>query len=158
MTRQQALEVIWRRLLIVFVGVIALSVVIVLFAGNLRTSFLIFITGNIGGYVAVHKSLAELKDVELAELSRSWLGIIVPSIVGGLLAYVLYLLFLSGILAGELFPDFEPHPDAPRGFESLLFQYGKSMEDYGKLFFWSFIAGFNQKYVVDIINSVRSKP
>ena len=27
-----------------------------------------------------------------------------------------------------------------------------------KTFFWSFVAGFNQKYVVDIINSVKTKP
>jgi hypothetical protein len=157
MTRQEALEVIWRRLLIVFVSVLMLSIIIVIFAGDLRTSILIFTIGNIGSYVAVHKSLSDLTDTELIQLSKSWLGIIVPSFVGGILAFVLYLLFLSKILEGALFPTFEPHPDAPRGFESLFAQYGKSMTDYAKLFFWSFVAGFNQKYVVDVINSVRSK-
>jgi hypothetical protein len=37
-------------------------------------------------------------------------------------------------------------------------QHGKEMTDYAKLLFWSFVAGFNQKYVVDIINSVKGKP
>ncbi len=157
MTRQDALDVAWKRLLFVLVILVVLCVTIAVFAGDFRTSILILLSGNIGGYVAVHRSLGQLTDNEVVQLSNSWFGIIVPSFVGGILAFVLYLLFLSELVAGEMFPKFEPNPEAAKGFESLFEQHGESMVDYAKVFFWSFIAGFNQKYVVDVINSVRSK-
>ncbi|MCD4674935.1 MAG: hypothetical protein K8S18_02935 [Desulfobacula sp.] len=84
-------------------------------------------------------------------------SIIVPSLVGGILAIILYLLFLSGIVAGDLFPVFIPDEDVRTGFDSIFDQHAKEMKDYAKILFWSFVAGFNQKYVVDIINSITSK-
>ncbi len=66
MTRQEALEIIWGRLLIVFVSVLAFTIVIVRFGNNFRTSILIFVSGNIGGYAAVHRNLRELTDIELS--------------------------------------------------------------------------------------------
>ena len=157
MTRQEALRALWGRLLIVFAGIVVVGVAIAYYGAGLRTTVFIFLAGNIGGYVAIHRSLSELSDAELKELSGSWLAMIVPSFVGGILAFVLYLLFLSNILKGELFPDFHAREDAEPGFDTLLKQYGKSMSDYAKLLVWSFIAGFNQKYVVDVIDSIRSR-
>lgn len=54
--------------------------------------------------------------------------------------------------------SFPADSDAPKGLESLVAQHAEGMSAYAKLFFWSFVAGFNQKYVVDIINSVKTKP
>lgn len=157
MTRQQALEIVWRRLFVIFVLLLAVIAAITFFAGDMRVSLLLFFIGNIGGYVTIHKSLANLKDGELIELSASWLGIVVPSFVGGILALVLYLLFLSNILSGEIFPQFAADDNVPKGVESIFAQHATGMSEYAKLFFWSFVAGFNQKYVVDVIDSVRSR-
>jgi len=123
-----------------------------------RVGVLVFLIGNIGGYVSVHRGLAELSDAEIVELSASWWGIVAPPFIGGVLALALYLLFLSNILAGDLFPRFIPDKLAAKGVESLADQHAVGMADYAKLLFWSFVAGFNQKYVVDIINSVKGKP
>jgi hypothetical protein len=87
--------IIWRRLLIVLIIALVVCFGIVYSGVEARTSLLIVLSGNIGGYVAVHKSLNDLTDTELVALSRSWLGIIVPSFVGGILAFALYLFFLS---------------------------------------------------------------
>src|SRR5262249_47269456 len=95
MTRQQALQVMWRRLLIVLATFVAVCAVATYFAGAMRVPVLVFLIGNIGGYVTIHRSLKDLTDAELIELSTSWLGIVVPSFVGGILGLVLYILFLS---------------------------------------------------------------
>jgi hypothetical protein len=157
MERQQALQLIWKRLLIVLAAFILIVAFATYFAGDMRVPLLVFVIGNIGGYVTIHRSLNDLTDAEVVGLSGSWLGIVVPSFVGGILGLVLYLLFLSKLVGGDIFPKFAPDAGARVGFEGLFDQHGEQMADYAKLFFWSFIAGFNQGYVVDIINSVRSK-
>jgi len=162
MNRQEALNIIWRKLLIIFMSFLVLSVLISLKSGPFRVPGLVFITGNIGGYVGIHKNLGSLSDVEVTQLSSSWLGLVVPSFVGGILAYVLYLLFISGIISGELFPKIvgDAVPDGvkkPEGFDIIFLQHADGASDYAKLLFWTFIAGFNQKYVVDIIESIKSR-
>ncbi|UBB24014.1 hypothetical protein LAG73_11550 [Pseudoxanthomonas japonensis] len=158
MTRQQALRIIWRKLLIVFLALIALSVVAVYAGGDVTVIALTFLTGNIGGYVGIHGNLATLSDADLVELSGSWLGLIIPSFVGGILACLLYAIFISGLIAGEMFPAIEPDTGVlPDGFKAIFHQHAKGPAEYAKLFFWSFVAGFNQKYVVDVIDSIKSR-
>ena len=159
MTRQQALNEIWKRLLLVLV--LSMAVCGAFFyspAGPGRVGVLVFLIGNIGGYVSVHRGLAELNDAEVVELSASWWAIVAPPFIGGVLALAMFLLFLSNILAGDLFPQFTPYADASKTVASLAEQHANGMRDYAKLLFWSFVAGFNQKYVVDIINSVKGRP
>jgi len=171
MTRQHALNKIWKRLFFVLCVTLAggFAAFYLEHSGKdvpANTAILVFLVGNIGGYVSVHRSLGDLSDVDVVELSSSWWSIIVPSFVGGVLALAMYFLFLSGILGAGLFPKFLQHvdinnkcPETPEiGVLSLRCQYAETMADYAKLVFWSFVAGFNQKYVVDIINSVKAKP
>lgn len=158
MTRQEALNTIWQRLFIVLCSSLLCCAIVLLTAGVARVGIIVFLIGNIGGYVSVHRGLTELKDDEVTGLSSSWWSIVVPPIVGGVLALVMYLLFLSNILGGDLFPTFEADADSPKAIDSILTQHADSMASYGKLLFWAFVAGFNQKYVVDIINSVKAKP
>ncbi len=161
MSRQQALNAIWKRLMLVLCILMGICLVFFFFGGAGRVGTLVFLIGNIGGYVSVHRSLGALRDGEVVELANSWWPMIAPPFVGGVLSLALYLLFLSDIIAGDLFPDFAPYvPESGkeiRGPEHLVYQDG-GLDDYAKLFFWSFVAGFNQKYVVDIIESVKGKP
>ena len=139
MSRQQALNQIWKRLfLVLFMSMGACSVVF-LFQDVGRVGMLVFLIGNIGGYVSVHRGLGDLNDAEIVELAASWWAIIVPSFVGGVLAL---------------------HRDEPKqqGLASMTAQHAVGFADYAKLFFWSFMAGLNQKYVVNIIESVKAKP
>jgi hypothetical protein len=158
MTRQQALNDIWKRLLLVLCASMGVCAVFFFNDSPGRVGVLVFLIGNIGGYVSVHRGLGDLNDAEIVELAGSWWSIVAPPFIGGILALAMYLLFLSNILAGDLFPRFTADADAPPGIESMAAQHGKEMTDYAKLLFWSFVAGFNQKYVVDIINSVKGKP
>jgi hypothetical protein len=158
MTRQEALRLLWKRLL----GMLALLLTVgggTLWGGTTaNTGVLVFLIGNVGGYVGMHRTLGDLKDDELIEMAKSWWSIVAPSVVGGILALVLYMLFLSGNLAGGLFPAFQPDKGSAQDTVlSIVTQHADGMSAYAKLFFWSFVGGFNQKYVVDIINSVRAK-
>lgn len=162
MDRQESLTVIWRKLLLIFIALIALSVGLALKTGPFTVPELVFITGNIGGYVGLHRNLNSLSDIEIMQLSSSWLGLIVPSFIGGILACVLYLLFISGIISGELFPKIvadsvEAGVSRPQSFEIIFQQHADGVAEYAKLLFWAFVAGFNQKYVVDIIESTKSR-
>ncbi len=158
MTRQDALRILWMRLL-AMLAILLLICGVTLWAGTTaNTGLLVFVIGNIGGYVGVHRSLGDLKDEEVIELSKTWWSIVAPSLIGGVLALVLYVLFASRILAGDLFPSIVPDKDSPQDtVRSILTQHAEGMSAYAKLFFWSFIGGFNQKYVVDIINSIKAK-
>jgi hypothetical protein len=168
MNRQQSLNIIWKRLLIIFGLLLAFSAILIvfgektiIFAERIRMLALIFIFGNMGSYIGIHKNLVSLKDDEIMEMSTSWINIIVPSFVGGILAIILYLVFLSNILHGDLFPTLVPEQtkDTPQsiGFMIIFKQHGEGIKDYAKLLIWAFIAGYNQKYVVDIIESIKSK-
>lgn len=157
MTRQEALRILWKRLLGLLVVILTLCMAVFYLGAGARTGILVFLIGNVGGYVGMHRSLVELKDDEVVELAKSWWSIVVSSFVGGVLALVLYLIFLSGILAGDLFPRFITDEYAPKGVESIFSAHATDMPAYAKLFFWSFIGGFNQKYVVDIIDSIKAK-
>ncbi len=160
--RQEAICIIWRKLLIIFMALLVLSVSISLKAGPFTVPELVFIAGNIGGYVGIHRNLSILSDIEIMQLSSSWFGLIVPSFVGGILACVLYLLFISGIVSGDLFPriiedTFAEGTKQPESFVIIFYQHADGADEYAKLLFWTFVAGFNQKYVVDIIESIKSR-
>lgn len=157
MTRQEALRTLWMRLFGLLLVVLSLCSGLLLLNGVPRVGVLVFLIGNIGGYVGVHRSLGELNDAEVVGLASSWWSLVAPSFVGGILALVLYVLFLTGILGAGLFPTFVAETSASKGVEVILNQHGEGMRDYAKLFFWSFVAGFNQKYVVDIISSVKGR-
>ena len=134
MTRQQALNKIWNRLLIIFGTLILLGAGTSLIGDDVRVPALLFIFGNIGSYVAFHRDLRSLQDEKIIEFSSSWLGLVVPSLVGGILAIILYILFLSGIIRGDLFPEFVPDFKVREGFDAVFDQHGKDgMKDYAKL-------------------------
>lgn len=159
MNRQQALNQIWYRLLIIFLFLGTVAIILSYLGRDIRVPALVFLFGNVGAYVGIHRSLGALTDTELNGLADSWLGIVVPSFVGGILAFIIYVLFLSKIVSGELFPVFVQDTGAvpTESFEMLWSQHAKDVQDYAKLFFWSFVAGFNQKYAVDIIESIKTK-
>ncbi len=158
MSRSAALRVIWRKLLIIFVILFSLSLLLASVAGSYTVPMLTFVAGNIGGYVGIHRSLGELNDAELVELASSWFGLVVPSFVGGILACVLYLLFISGIVSGELFPKIvSDSEEVPKDFNAIFHHHAEGAAAYAKLLFWAFVAGFNQKYVVDVIESIKSR-
>jgi hypothetical protein len=117
-----------------------------------------FVCGVIGGFVGLQRRLKGMSDDDLTLLKDSWVYICLSPLVGGILAVITYVLFISGLLAGDLFPSFTKDAGANEN-EGLrvIFEIHGSAADYGKMIFWSFIAGFSERFVTDIISRFESQ-
>lgn len=69
-------------------------------------SWFVLQCGFIGGFVSIQQRLKKADDNELKRLSGSWFSLLLVPIFGGIFALVLYLLFLSGLIEGKMFPKF----------------------------------------------------
>jgi hypothetical protein len=147
-------------------SLLALSVIINLFLYYDRSrTFLflyVFLAGLIGGFVSIQQRLPRLGPSELQGLSKSWISILVMPINGGIFALVLMLMFLSGIVEGTLFPKYFHPPishkdDFINSFRSwLIAAFPDTGPDVGKLLFWSFVAGFCERFVPQIIRKTAA--
>jgi hypothetical protein len=124
--------------------------------------------GIMGGFVSIQQRLKKIGNEELTLLAESWFQILLIPIYGGIFSLVLYLLFLSGLLEGTLFPKFaipgEGLPAAaPSGLNAanirnfFMNTYPASGPDLAKLIFWCFLAGFSERFVPQIITNIGAK-
>ncbi|MFT4940247.1 MAG: hypothetical protein ACI88A_003299 [Paraglaciecola sp.] len=166
MDRIERIHLLTKRLIIMT----ALSVL--LFATLFAISFLFekrfmltwagFLCGIIGGFVSIQQRIRKVSNDELVLLTRSWFQILLVPIFGGVFSLVLYALFLSEIVSGDLFPEFampKPPTSGPDDqFMLSLFTntYPETGQDLGKFLFWSFVAGFSERLVPQIISKVAA--
>ena len=111
-----------------------------------------FAAGVIGGFVGLQRRLKRMSDGDLELMANSWVYIWLSPLVGGVLAVVLYILFVSGLLRGHLFPEFNGEATVDRSGFAVLFNVEGTGRDYAKMLFWSFVAGFSERFVTDIIS------
>jgi hypothetical protein len=119
-------------------------------------SFLVFFVGIIGGFVGLQRTLRKLTKAELKSLNSSVFNFLLSPLVGGVLALVLYVLFISGLLAGDLFPKFV-HGTPVNDMTAIFSVHGEGPKDYAKLFFWSFVAGYSERFVTNIIGRFEQR-
>jgi hypothetical protein len=166
MERHKKMLVISKRLLIF--AAISLLVTAIFFGltyyfnNRFMMSWFAFQCGIIGGFVSIQQRLKNIDDNELTLLSESWATILVIPIYGGIFSLILYLLFLSGLVKGHLFPNFYmPEFSLPPTTENIreFFNstYPMSGADFAKFAFWSFVAGFSERFVPQIISKVTSE-
>ena len=167
MDRTANLLVVTRHLIIMtglsVVGVAILFGLTFFLGQRLMLTLIAFSCGIIGGFVSMQQRLRKLSDDELGLLAGSFFQIVLVPIFGGVFALVLYCMFLSGILSGDLFPAFYmpmPSPDGPdTAFVSslLLKTYPATGPDLAKFLFWSFVAGFSERFVPQFVTSFAAK-
>ncbi|MCG8342672.1 MAG: hypothetical protein MI684_07530 [Chlorobiales bacterium] len=122
-----------------------------------------FLCGIIGGFVSIQQRIKSVSDEELTLLTKSWFQILLIPVFGGVFALVLYCLFLSEIISGSIFPTFyipkPPNsvPDTAFMIEIFTKSYPQTGQDLAKFLFWSFVAGFSERFVPQIISNVTSK-
>lgn len=122
-------------------------------AGGVPTALAVFAVGIIGGVVGLQRRLKKMSPDDLMLLANSWVYVCLSPLVGGILAVVTYVFFVSGVLRGTFFPEFEPDPaPLPDGLARLFAVHGVTAADYGKMLLWGFIAGFSERFATDIIN------
>ncbi|WP_416140765.1 hypothetical protein ACM26W_10490 [Halomonas sp. HK25] len=166
MNRIESIHIITRRLILMTLVAIVLFTTVfgVSFFFNERfmMTWAAFLCGIVGGFVSLQQRLPKVTDEELALLTRSWFQILLVPIFGGVFALVLYCIFLSGIVTGSLFPEFhypprpDDGPDSGYMIEVFTLTYPNSGQDLARFLFWSFVAGFSERFVPQIITKVSS--
>jgi phosphate/sulfate permease len=144
------------------------SLIILIFIGGLlaystdviTAPMAAFSAGIIGGFVGLQRRLKTMSQEDLELLANSWVYVCLSPVVGGVLAVVLYVLFISTLVSGDLFPHFEvikPETGTTevKGFAAIFDVQGGTV-DYAKMMFWSFVAGFSERFVTDIISKFDS--
>ena len=149
------LATVTRRLFIALVLLFAsaLSLVALFPTAHFVVPGVVIASGFIGGFVGLQRRLKELTHADLELIAQSWIYTCLSPLVGGVLALLLYVLFLSELVTGNLFPHFTA--DATHqatDFSSVLQQHASSYQDYAKLLFWSFLSGFSERFVIDVIS------
>lgn len=122
----------------------------------------VFIAGLIGGFVSIQQRLPKTDTIELRELSQSWSSLLLIPVNGGIFAIVLHILFISGIIEGSLFPEYhqvaiDQHNLTKSFADFLTYTFPKDGPNIAKLIFWSFVAGFSERFVPQIIRKTAEK-
>lgn len=151
------------------IGLISLVAALVFWKGyGGSVPLFVFTCGIIGGVISIQQRLPKLDARTLKMMSHSNYYLVLAPLVGGVLSLLLYMLFLSGLLSGDLFPNFVPDTvmrvvpgSDPQVMERVIVgepgigriftQGGEGYQDYGKLFFWSFVAGYSEKFIPNVI-------
>jgi len=124
------------------------------------TSWMVLLTGILGGFIGLQRRLKELEHDDLLLLARSWVYVLLSPLVGGVLALLLFILFISGLVEGDLFPRFAADAATQgataNGLIKLIQIHALSYEEYAKLVFWCFLAGYSEKFVTNIISRFES--
>lgn len=122
-------------------------------------TILIVLAGAIGGVGNNFRRMQKLQLHEWSDLSSTtrWLmtlQIYASPVIGGLFAYILYFAFEAELLQSPLFPKFTMS-DPFEGVSSYAEQVRPATNgDASKAFFWSFVAGFAEGFVPNIIDKV----
>jgi hypothetical protein len=102
----------------------------------------VFTLGALGGFI----SILTKRENNINNTITS-IDLIIIKITGGTFAIILLLFFWGGLISGELFPR-------------ISFSYGLTIYYHGefaKLGVWSFIAGFSERLLPQIIENIQSK-
>ena len=124
---------------------------------------LIFLSGAVGAVVNNYYRLAKLTEsnappMEDAQARLVIIQMYVSLLIAGILAFVAYGLFLSGLIQGSLFPAFEKTQENYQDVTTMLLGLGpKTNIDAAKSILWAFIAGFSERFVPNIIDALIAK-
>ena len=127
-------------------------------AKSILTPVAVLFVGFVGGFVGLQRRLKTLPAEDLTLLANSWVCIALSPIAGAILAVLVYLLFISGLLAGNMFPTFVPdnHCGTIQGLKAIFEVHCPAASDYAKVLFWSFVAGFSEKFATNVIGQFES--
>lgn len=162
-----------------FIGAVGLTVILaaILLAAFAATSswtppllILVAMTGMLGAYFSALTRLYDVDQFSVAlitpitsQLGGRYLAMysLVPAIIGAIAAVLLYVVFLAGMVGGG--GGIVPVMDCAAGqkcasLSDVLRYFGpKEAQDYGKVFVWAFAAGFSERLVPNMLQSLVSQ-
>ena len=128
---------------------------------DLGSFWFAFGAGILGASIALIKRFDRLDQKELERAARSWFGILMPLMYGGVMAAVAYGLFMSQILSGEqgggllttnLFPNFTGSDGQVATAQAFRNMRPQSLQSLGKLLVWCFVAGYSERFIVGVLS------
>lgn len=153
-----------------FLHVVATTVICVASMGTLlllstagrsvAITSLVFCAGTLGAVANNYKRFLQIpsSDARAPGLLDSRLvtvQIYLSPLIGGVFAVVLYAVFMSGILGGVLFPSFPNVDEKYTDVTTFLTTTQPERNlDAAKALLWSFLAGFSEKFVPNILDKV----
>ena len=121
---------------------------------------LVFVAGTVGGAVNGFRRIQKLSAAEV-HLSSAMterlvtIQIYLSPFVGGVFAFVLYVIFMSGFVQGSLFPVFASGGEPFKSFrEFAALDMPATNADVAKSIVWAFIAGFSEGLVPNFISKI----
>ena len=141
---------------VAFIGLIALITLIILTAVLRHLGFreclwlvAVPLVGALGGLISSQRRVQSIPTVgesltDMTNLHFFGASLTVSAMSGAIFAAILYMLFASGLLSGDLFPTVDLNGSMPSG-------------DLAKLLIWCFIAGFAERFVPDALDRLVSR-
>jgi hypothetical protein len=152
-----SVRIVSERLLVCLLSVVVLLLilfVVLMSSDRIVTLPVILLFGSLGAFVSLQRRLKDLTEEDLTLFRESIAYTLLAPVAGAVMAGVLYLLLISGLLGGQLFPVFDadnPSTTSAIGIAKLFQAEAAGAADYAKLLFWCFVAGFSERFVTDII-------
>jgi hypothetical protein len=117
---------------------------------------LVMVAGALGAFLSLIRRMNEVpifNDPVVGFLSLKYgkYSIYISPLSGAISALVLFFIFIGGLVNGNLFPTVECNGNL------LVIPPLEGCENYGKLFVWSFIAGFAERFVPDILDRLTTQ-
>lgn len=171
-TYQQKKTVLFR-LGVVLLSLIFSSAVLVIFfyivSDQMGTMIFALMIGGIGACVSFFLRFPKLGKVELEFMVTSWWSVVVPILIGLIMGGFIYIVFFAGILTGDggmglftsnLFPLFtspQVSEGEPLNIKIAMEIRPVSVQDFGKLLVWCFLAGYSERLVPNILQNLERR-
>lgn len=168
-------KLILKRLGIIFIALLTFSFTIVfaltIYTQQLGSMVFALLIGGFGSGVSVFRRIPTLPESQMIVLADSWWNLITPLLIGFVMGGVIYLVFFAGILTGDggsglftsnLFPNFtnpveKSDVSHPLDVKTVLAIRPSSIQDFGKLLVWCFLAGYSERLVPTLLDGLEKK-
>ena len=149
--------------IVVLVATSSIAVYIANFGQGNGLIYLVFMAGTVGGIANNFRRLQHLplelpEEPPLAIQRLVTLQIYLSPVIGGVFGTVLYVVFLSGLLKGSVFPEAQGGDDpftTTMNMADMLLP--NTNDDAAKALLWAFVAGFAEQFVPNFIDKIAQE-
>jgi hypothetical protein len=133
-----------------------------LYFSNVTALMVVAASGALGGFVSALRRLYTFQRVFPVNFFKNWrkadmyliIYSMIPSLVGAIAAVILYLIFASELTKSDMFPKFHLSQANTKldDFQNFVANWQPILpSDYAKALVWSFLAGFSERFVPDLL-------